>query len=618
MARTEKKFGQANNVPAGTTLTELVPTSANRRNVIINATANASDDVTIVTHTGALSYGAPVSSSSALNPDRNTSGVASGTSQAISYAPLSLSRDSTQIAAILSGTNSIGTWDYNQTTRVVSNEKTNAISWSYNNTFISGGYIGSLPTAGSTPVKYYGIGTRGLFSTLGVSRYYSISSSSSYAQFSHIYGITQAGSLGSSSNYTYAWVNGASENYEVPFAISDEHQYNFSSSNVGVLHVFSYAGNGVYNGYDARITYFTADVSNMYYNSITESYFTGGDSFYNPYQEPWIGTIFPFVYNPTYGIYAVSTSTQYSGNLTLGSGSLGATEVTNIAVTGINSHPGFRIVQNNGSGDYRNKPWTGTTTYPAPPTGVNVPHQGYPIRAMKFSPDYTKLAIFYNRSYSGTGILNSVVVIYTRNSSTGAWEHTHSSGNVITNTAKNQDCAAWSPDGSAIAFVDTSNVFRVFSLGFSGALTGNSVTVQGGYPVLNSGTITGGSVTHVNGLFTNSFNPGTSFSYAPTEVRSISTTADGYRWLVTGSANNGSAITSTSDNAMSSLVARASTTTVLNGVANYVTTVAQSMPLVAGNVTQITGIVLEPGEKLSAQGVTGGRATLSAYGVEIS
>jgi hypothetical protein len=526
-----------------------------------------------------------------------------------------LSKDSTQIAAYLGGTNTFATWDYNPTTRVVSNEKTNSVSWSYNNAFISSGYLASTQLAGSSPVKYYGKGTRGFYATFGSPRYSAITSSSSYAQFSHVYGITAAGSLGSSANYTYPWVNGATENYEAPFAISDEHEYNFSSSNVGVLHVISYATPSVYNGYLARITYHTADVSNMYYSSIAQSYFTGGNP-YSPYSSSWVGTIFPFVYNPTHGIYAVSTSTQYSGNLTIDF--LGTPEVTNISVTGANSHPGFRIVQNNGSGDYRNKPWTGTTTYPAPPTGVNVPHQGYPIAAMKFSPDYTKLAIFYNRSYSGTGILNSVVVIYTRNSSTGAWEHTHSSGNVITNTAKNQDCAAWSPDGSAIAFVDSSNVFRVFSLGLSGGLTGNSVTIQGGYPVLNSGTITGGSITHVNGLFTNSFNPGTSFSYAPSEVRSLPSTSDGYRWLVIGPANNASAITSTSDNSMSSLVARASTTAVLNGVNNYVTTVAQSMPLVVGNVTQLTGIVLEPGEKLSVQGATGDRATLSAYGVEIS
>jgi len=40
--------------------------------------------------------------------------------------------------------------------------------------------------------------------------------------------------------------------------------------------------------------------------------------------------------------------------------------------------------------------------------------------------------------------------------------------------------------------------------------------------------------------------------------------------------------------------------------------------MVSGNVTQVTGVVLEAGEKLQVQAGTGGNVDVTAYGVEIS
>ena len=67
MARTEKKFGEVNAAPAATYST-LVPSSANRRNIIINATATAADNLHVVTSTGTIGSS---SASNSGEPNRN-------------------------------------------------------------------------------------------------------------------------------------------------------------------------------------------------------------------------------------------------------------------------------------------------------------------------------------------------------------------------------------------------------------------------------------------------------------------------------------------------------------------------------------------------------------------
>jgi len=66
-------------------------------------------------------------------------------------------------------------------------------------------------------------------------------------------------------------------------------------------------------------------------------------------------------------------------------------------------------------------------------------------------------------------------------------------------------------------------------------------------------------------------------------------------------------------------------TTVVDGVTtanvavnNYVSSVASNLPIVDGNVTQITGVVLEANEGLAVEASVSGIVDVNAYGVEIS
>jgi len=60
-------------------------------------------------------------------------------------------------------------------------------------------------------------------------------------------------------------------------------------------------------------------------------------------------------------------------------------------------------------------------------------------------------------------------------------------------------------------------------------------------------------------------------------------------------------------------------TTLANGpVTTYVSSVASNLPVVDGNVTQITGVVLEANEGLAVEASVSGIVDVNAYGVEIS
>jgi hypothetical protein len=100
------------------------------------------------------------------------------------------------------------------------------------------------------------------------------------------------------------------------------------------------------------------------------------------------------------------------------------------------------------------------------------------------------------------------------------------------------------------------------------------------------------------------------------EVCRIPSTDNTNRFAITKRQNN---VFFTLPNGNGGAVSSVTGTTTGSGtVNNYVGTVAQQIPLSLGNVTQVSGVVLEAGEKLSVQATTGSRADVAAYGVEIS
>jgi hypothetical protein len=53
-------------------------------------------------------------------------------------------------------------------------------------------------------------------------------------------------------------------------------------------------------------------------------------------------------------------------------------------------------------------------------------------------------------------------------------------------------------------------------------------------------------------------------------------------------------------------------------ISNYVNTIAQSLPVSSGNVTQLSNIVLESGERLYVEPTVSNAVDAVAYGVEIT
>jgi len=329
-----------------------------------------------------------------------------------------------------------------------------------------------------------------------------------------------------------------------------------------------------------------------------------------------VHSMFPMEFAPASGQFAVSTPTTNSTGIR---GTSIQTQAGTVATgfpswpVGANASAGFRIVNQAASGTtIIARLLNGTITYPAAPTGVDVPNIERPLVGLKFSPDGNKLAVFYNRDYSGTGNTNSVLVVYAKGAG-NVWTHTYSSGNTLSHRLKKSCAFDWSADSTIICFVDTQNVARMISFGDPAPVANNAITITGSSPTLNTGSIAS-PVSHVNGLFTNS-----ATSSSATEVCRITSADNTNRFAITKTQNNVKLLTNSSPAGTGGAIALVTGTTTGSGtVNNYVGTVAQQISLSTGSVTQVSGVVLEAGEKLSVQATTGSLADVAAYGVEIS
>lgn len=636
MPRTEKKFGTANQV-SSTTVTQLVTPSANRKNVIINAAGRGTGtlDIAVTSGNGVMSLGSPLSTTSAVTTTARTAFITSLSSTTANpdgnnghVNGMAFNKELTKVAYVGPGNDT-------QIARASINSSTGAVTDVSSQTYLGTGnsslfYYHQLfntdPMPGSNNFKIFGndgvdqnsasAGNPGqtIMSSFGRARYNAISSSTNYMQYSISYWNSSAGWQAYSYGSTVP-VTGDTYGRGVAFVTIPNHP----------------------NGTIARGCYFITEAESSSYSANTNIGFNKGyaDSSVTGSQYAYYGSVsgpssssdiggnasnvFPFTYNSQRNHWAISLNTSGTGHGAYWNTSNAGPQMVSKS-SAIN--PGFRITVDD-SGDPNpvvRAFFYGTDKTPAMPTGVTVPSLARPLRSLKFSPDGTKLAVAYNRDYSGTGNTNSVIVIYTWDSATSTWIHTHSSGSDIPFRPYNNDCMVWAGDSSLLAIAGTDGIVRMWGPGLTASSSKVSVSIGNGPDMssLTSGGV-GSPVSHA-ATFTGSLNAGTGLTVNGNhpgsfvrELVYVPTATSPYRFVAILGHTTLAVPTSANSNTVIDGV-----TTVSMSVNNYVSSVASNLPIVNGNVTQITGIVLEANEGLAVEASVSGIVDVNAYGVEIS
>lgn len=614
MARTEKKFGQVNQSSA--TLNELVPTSANRRNILLNLTARAASNVTVATYNASPSYNETVTTYVLGTPVVPT-GTPSVTNTG--YVP---NRSKTKIYCIDSGSDIIT--EVTPTVTQSASSTTLALGSPVSKTIT--GISGTLTSASSYGVAYVSATdtSQRTYSRSQVAldnRYLVIFTPNNTTitatdyRYALIDTVTPSGTLISTDHIgtqtTLSTYSGAFYLYNTSDAdgvgyllgLNQSKTTTTLNSESGALIVFSagatygrvnWRSPGTASAHSSAFSQFFAAVS---YNSVNPVYAISSPN----WASPWLGV----------AAYA-------------GTGSLS----TNLPTLPASQAPaGFRLVANDGANGSPRKFLDGTTTYPSAPTGVTVPTGSATARvvsSLQFSPDGTRLAVAYARDYSGTGNTNSVVVVYTRQGD-GTYAHTHSSGSSIPRFPRYQEGMAWSSDSTTIYVSD-------------GNSTGSNLSEWR----LDAITVNEGLFTWSNGF---SKFPRSLYYTSPTPLNDGDTTisvAAGSASALVGSTANAGAVytlnggagypdvvlvdrTSTNNDPNPStvdqlaIVGHAPTGSIGTGTApGYVNSVASDLAMTAGQTVQISGAVLESGERLYISPSVADVIDAVAYGVEIS
>ena len=638
MARTEKKFGEVNAAPAATYST-LVPSSANRRNIIINATATAADNLHVVTSTGTIGSS---SASNSVALSLATPSWAGGTFSSPTY-----TLDAVQVNPI--GTRGMVTANNNNGSEIK--------------------YF-TIAATTSNPVTFTDIGNgtnyQSTWGAAGSSHFYSF-----YSNVGSGEAIFPPGnSLVEHTTYTNTikWASN-NDNFVVSPTMNPNAVANINGYNPGVIahgkHSTRFvacspaSGTSVSNyGLPAIVhnattyyldqgsmvkalhrfgAYYVAAIQFQYYVTTTTgtgvntgvkmySYsedvtapptnFVGAIGYYNNLAMPIAENIANFGladYNNVYGGFVCPSAsvaltdpnmyyiTVNSSGTTLTSGS----PITAAAA-------GFRLVDNSKyATEFGLGYLTGVVTYPSAPTGVTVPATKFPTTSVKFSPNGKYIAVAYKRDYSGSGDTNSVVVVYTRQSN-GTYSHTHSSGNKISYQPSHFDSMAWTPDSSGIITRSTDNKLYAWYPGLTPSSGGAyALTFANGAPstpaFLPAVAASTSSSAYTAG---NAANRSTGISFF------TSLTGATYLWSYPAVTINTTATLTASTDHRGRVATINPTATVTSS--NYVNTVANGIAIPANTVTQITGIVLEANERLEVDATTGSRLNVNAYGVEIS
>ena len=636
MARTEKKFGQVNVAPAATYST-LVPASANRRNVLINATATASDNLHLVTSTGDITSTSSSPSVSIALAAPTWAGGTFGTANSV---------DSLAINPI--GTRGIKTENNNNGSQItyftISPTTTNPV------TFTSlGDGVNYQSNAGSVgPAHFYALcspqsgGLMVLKAGDAIARHKSFTNMVKWASNNDNYifaPFSDPSNVSSQTGYNAGIVgygvhstrtaasgssSGAPTNYGLPTIVYNATNYNLTNtSQTKALYRL-----GSYYTIMVQQSYSTSTVSGTGINAEFKLYsfpetttnnptnFVGALGYYNNLSMPTNEIIANFGlvdYNNVYGGFACP-----SGSIALTDANMyfitvnssGTTLSSGAAITA--APAGFRLVDNSKyASEYGLGYLTGAVTYPSAPTGVTVPSSKMPTVSVKFSPNGKYIAVAYNRDYSSTGDTNSVVVVYTRQNN-GTYAHTHSSGNKISFRPSHFDSMAWTPDSSGIVTRSTDDKLYVWYPGLTPtSVASYSITYSGGYPATPAFVPSvAASVASASYNAGNGTSRSTGISFFPT------LTGATYLWsypTITPSSAS-SATTTTDQNGRIATVIPSATVS----ANNYVNTIANGINIPANGVTQITGIVLEANERIEVDATTGARLNVNAYGVEIS
>lgn len=339
-------------------------------------------------------------------------------------------------------------------------------------------------------------------------------------------------------------------------------------------------------------------------------------------------------YNQTYPAYAFSHPTATTANNTWYgiSSTYSSASVGSVTLPSGPSNAGFRIVATDGTSSIR-KFLDGTITYPAAPTGVTVPtdHTTNQVVSLKFSPNGKYLAVAYLRPAGsiGTSTANSVVVVYTRQTD-GSYVHSASSGTSITIIPHCSDCMQWTPDNSSLIVASQTTVSsttpQFATTYWHTGLTGDATVGNSNVPTF---TIGWSKYPLTNSVIDPTTNSSRVYSGATATILTSTTTANPVQLsgitcfadsaglpltYVTGGNTGGNS----SSNNTYRIVAAITGTVGSGNYPAYVNTVIPGVGVGKGTVTQISNIILSPGESLYVEAKDENSIDVAAYGVEIS
>lgn len=636
MPRTEKRFGVVNQ-PASTAVEELVPSAATTRNLLINATARSAAVIAAAVYSGAFSNDATANVS--VSPSAatiNMSNASALSTNALTGMHLFgkgtwsnvFSWNTGATSGLLAVDQPTGSYRYSTTSFTAftgdnywRNVFDNNIQFKAAN---SGSGTANVPKLNNCYVavsntKAIGIGANQNTSVTAGSDMFDSSDishtvGSSFTETAGGVGQTAiqgTGDVGKHAGGAYALQDG------VGYLLhgGTNYIYETTSGRVG-LGIYIYSNSSA--SFQKR-AFWNCDGTAGKVSGYALAYFVASD------------------YNSTHGVFAFSqpsTTTAWSNISPTSSTSWPA----GYALPSAAAPAGFRIVSNSGTTEPDVNFLTGDITYPAAPTGVDVPalsvNRMFQVCSVKFSPEGGRVAVAYSRNYSGTGNTNSVVVVYTRQND-GTWTHTASSGSAIRYMPDTPDCMAWSPDGGYIAIAANTSTST------------SEILATASYHI-DLWAVGGGSSTISNSLITSwtvaaskypDFIPYTSPKSGTASINAVTINAN---TITGGSANNNytlrciaaftsstsipGSVVATIDNVTQTSAHRSLQGYVMqpNGTVgtsgqpatNYVTSVVSDLSLTAGQTSQVSNIVLGSGERLYVSSSTSNSVDISAHGVE--
>lgn len=604
MPRTEKKFGQANQI-SGHGSTEVVASSANRKNILLNITARADSRIGVATFNGATAV----------------DGGATYEALGSAAAPVSSDQNALQVRAF--ALNSSGTKVF-----TVTNGNTQSV---YDITYTS--------TGASYVRSAHGTGT-GLDQLTSQATDYGSSAYNDQDMFKN-----GAVWISSSQILVYSPETTSATSTEIRMA-----HLEVAASSVNILSTYYLPADDAsstlqfYRGVHALQDGFGYALHGATGTSVVSGeiacgmrvFSSGGQSGrvwwdLNGTAGRTAGLAQHFFsvsdYNPTYSVWAFS-STKDAANPWLGVTATGGAGslASNLPSMPASAAPaGFRIVANNGANGSDRKFLDGTISYPSAPTGMTVPNEGNSspsVAALKFSPNGEHLLVVYS---------SNKWAVYSRQEN-GSWTFTsevtvpEQSAGVPWN-ASGPDSYKWSADGKIIFAVTsgqaTSQTVYAVNAPYSASALfpvteattfTNTYTTSPGFPVM---TGSGGSVVHA----------GSSSAITSTSVAHVtavgvialgSVMSGGKSILLVATTEDGDLQTGLADSIFT--IFPSYNVSVGDGdvAPGYVNTPVADLQVGAGSTLQISGVVLENGESLRVGVADDGAIDVVAYGVEIS